>query len=283
MYIYIDGKVLTIEEARISPFDHGFMYGLGAFETFRTYEGAPFLIDDHIDRLNEALKELNIAHHVDADEITKIVKKLLAKNELKDAYFRLNISAGAGDIGLQTSAYEKPTMILYTKPLVQMNKKAEKELVVLQTIRNTPEGKQRLKSHHYLNSILGKRELTDGLAQEGLFLTEEGYVSEGTVSNLFWVIDDVLYSPCVSTGILDGITRKWVLNASELLNIPVKTGKYKVEDLKKASEVFLTNSIQELVPVSRLEASRFAGADGTIIQKLLNVYEQHTKEKRTRI
>ena len=211
---------------------------------------------------NEALEELNISTRMSAADVTDTVTILLNKNDLTDAYFRLNISAGAGDIGLQTDPYEEPAVILFTKPLAQTVKPAEKELVKLKTVRNTPEGEKRLKSHHYLNSILGKRELTDPLTQEGVFLTKEGYISEGTVSNLFWVIDGELFTPCVSTGILDGITRKWMLHASQLLNIPVKTGNYKINELKRADEVFLTNSIQELVPVTASENKEFAGTEG---------------------
>ncbi|MDR7074878.1 aminodeoxychorismate lyase [Fictibacillus barbaricus] len=283
MYIYVDGQIVSKEEARISPFDHGFMYGLGAFETFRTYEGFPFLIDNHIDRVHEALEELNISIKINTADVTEMVTTLLNKNGLSDAYFRLNISAGAGDIGLQTDPYEQPAVILFTKPLAQAAKSAEKELVTLKTVRNTPEGEKRLKSHHYLNSILGKRELTNPLTQEGVFLTKEGYVSEGTVSNLFWVSKGVLFTPCISTGILDGITRKWMLHASQLLNIPVETGNYTINELKCADEVFLSNSIQELVPVRRLEEKEFAGNEGQILQKYQNLYRQHTEEKRTRI
>jgi 4-amino-4-deoxychorismate lyase len=282
MYIYINGKVLTKEEAVISPYDHGFMYGLGAFETFRTYNGFPYLIDEHIDRLQEALKELNISAVINKEHVIEMVQTLLQKNKLEDAYFRLNVSAGNGDIGLQTDPYENPVVILYTKPLPQSIASA-KELVLLNTVRNTPEGKQRLKSHHYLNSILGKRELKDPAGQEGMFLTEEGFISEGTVSNLFWFKDGTLFTPGLSTGILNGITRKWVLNASEKMNIPFETGNYKINELHNADEVFLTNSIQELIPVNRFEQKHFPGAEGQLFQKLKAKYTEDTNNRRRTI
>jgi 4-amino-4-deoxychorismate lyase len=282
MYIYVNGNAVSKEKAAISPFDHGFMYGLGAFETFRTYAGFPFLIEEHLDRLREALDELNINLDIDADTVIDIVRMLLKKNELNDAYFRLNVSAGVGDIGLQTETYEEPAVILFTKPLAPTNANSEKELVQLQTVRNTPEGKKRLKSHHYLNSILGKRELSSPV-QEGVFLTQEGYVSEGTVSNLFWAKDNKLYTPDTSTGILEGITRKWVMKVSDRLNIPLETGKYKIDELADADEVFLTNSIQELVPVKRFNKRVFHGAEGEVFQKYRALYAAHTKEKRRKI
>jgi 4-amino-4-deoxychorismate lyase len=283
MYIYINGQILSKEEAVISPYDHGFMYGLGAFETFRTYNGFPFLIDEHIDRLHEALKELNITAALDPDLVIDNVHTLLEKNELDDAYFRLNVSAGAGDIGLQTDPYVKPAVILFTKPLPISGAVPEKELVILETVRNTPEGEKRLKSHHYLNSILGKRELKDAVRQEGVFLTKEGFISEGTVSNLFWYKEGTLFTPGLSTGILNGITRKWVLKASEKINIPYETGNYKINELHDADEVFLTNSIQELVPANQFEHKKYPSAEGELFQKYKAMYTIDTNTRRRTI
>ena len=278
MYIYLNGKLVSKDDAMISPYDHGFMYGLGAFETFRTYDGFPFLIDEHLNRLREALNELNIDLVIDSDTVIEMVSTLLAKNKMDDAYFRLNVSAGVGDIGLQTEPYMKPVVILYTKPLMKTSAVAEKELVQLKTKRNTPEGEKRLKSHHYLNSILGKRELSN-MNQEGIFLTREGYISEGTVSNLFWYKDNMLFTPHTSTGILEGITRKWVMHASKLLNIPLEMGNYTIETITEADEVFLTNSIQELVPVSHFQDTTFSGAEGEMYQKFRELYMKHTKKQ----
>ncbi|MBY6038502.1 aminodeoxychorismate lyase [Fictibacillus nanhaiensis] len=283
MYIYLNDRVLSKEEAVISPYDHGFMYGLGAFETFRTYGGFPFLIDEHMDRLNEALNELNISLKLDGSDVIEMVNTLLDKNGLEDAYFRLNVSAGAGDIGLQTDPYEAPNVILFTKPLIQAKRMPEKELIRLKTVRNTPEGEKRLKSHHYLNSILGKRELTDPIKHEGVFLTKEGYISEGTVSNLFWMRDGKMYTPGLSTGILNGITRKWVIKASHELNIPLQTGNYKIDELSKVDEIFLTNSIQEIVPVKQFEHKKYAGCEGEFFLKYTALYNKHTKERLRKI
>jgi 4-amino-4-deoxychorismate lyase len=284
MYLYIDGRVVSKEEAVISPFDHGFMYGLGAFETFRTYNGHPFLLAEHVRRLNEALEELNISLCLNMKRVREMVAVLLSKNEWDDAYFRLNVSAGMGDIGLQTEPYRSPVVILFAKPLPQPGAMpAEKELVILKTVRNTPEGEKRLKSHHYLNSILGKRELRDGFSQEGVFLTKEGFVSEGTVSNLFWVRDGVLYTPGLSTGILNGITRQWVIAAANVLNIPLKTGNYNVDELIRADEIFLTNSIQELVPVGQLQDRMYRGQGGEIVQSLQKLYNLQKFKKRNQI
>jgi 4-amino-4-deoxychorismate lyase len=242
------------------------------FETFRTYGGHPFLLVDHITRLNKALQELNITKTFAVEEAAQLVQDLLQKNGWEDAYIRFNVSAGIGEIGLQTESYEQPTVILYGKPLDGM-RSAEKELVLLKTARNTPEGKERIKSHHYLNSILGKRELADPLNQEGLFLTKEGDVAEGCVSNVFWVKYGTLFTPAVSTGILNGITRQFILLLADTLNIPAEEGHYKKEELLLADEVFLTNSIQEIVPVCAFNSTRFPGSAGMMTELLQKKYD----------
>ena len=112
MYLYMNGELVPKEEALISPFDHGFLYGLGLFETFRTYNGHPFLLDDHLERLNRGLEELNIDVSYTRNEILHALQLLQEENKLEDAYFRLNVSAGLGEIGLQTEPYVKPNMII---------------------------------------------------------------------------------------------------------------------------------------------------------------------------
>lgn len=277
MYLSIDGKLVNKNEATISPFDHGYMYGLGAFETIRVYDGHPFLWNDHMERLKQALAELNIAYELDSSAAWKNTRRLMRRNKWKNAYIRFNISAGSGEIGLQTEPYMKPTVIIYGKPLPEQGPYSEKELVVLKTRRNTPEGNIRLKSHHYLNSILGKRELEKPLVQEGLFLSSEGYITEGTVSNVFWVKGNTLYTPSVDTGILNGITRQFIIASASQLNIPVAEGRYELHEIQEADEIFLTNSIQEIVPVRTLGDKEYPGSGGQVVQSLLFLYQHCTK------
>ncbi|WP_027410156.1 aminodeoxychorismate lyase [Anoxybacteroides tepidamans] len=273
MYVYVNGEIVRKEEARISPFDHGFMYGLGAFETFRTYKGHPFLLDDHIKRLNESLLELNISLTLRRDEVMGIINRLLEANQLNDAYIRFNVSAGVGDIGLHTGEYAKPTVIAYMKPL-PLFFSAEKTCKILKTRRNSPEGERRLKSHHYLNNILGKREIGNDPQMEGVFLSEKGFLAEGIVSNLFWVRNGVVYTPSLETGILNGITRQFLLELLSVLKIHYEEGLYSVNELETAEEVFLTNSIQEIVPVSQVDEHSYLGKRGPLTQ-LLKKYYKH--------
>ena len=231
MLIYVNGQYVEASEARISPYDHGYLYGLGVFETFRIYNGHPFLLDDHYNRLIEALDTLQIKWTMTKNDVMLILKDLLAKNELKHAYVRFNVSAGIDEIGLQTEMYEEPSIIVFIKPLAAPGDVVEKEGVVLNQVRNTPEGASRLKSHHYLNNILGKREIGNVVNKEGIFLTETGYVAEGIVSNLFFVKGDILYTPSLKTGILNGITRAFIIKVAEKMGIEVKEGLFTKDEL----------------------------------------------------
>jgi 4-amino-4-deoxychorismate lyase len=276
MYVYVNGEVVHKDEARISPLDHGFLYGLGVFETFRTYDGHPFLLDDHLERLNHSLREMNIAKSFTRCEVMEILHRLLEANRLKNAYVRLNVSAGVGDIGLQTSEYDQPTVIMYMKPLLAPSFSKGKIGIVLKTRRNTPEGKERLKSHHYLNNIIGKREVGSRTDVEGIFLNEQGYVAEGIVSNIFWVKNGTVYTPAIHVGILNGVTRQFVIALLNALKIECQEGFYTLDHLRQADEIFVTNSIQEIVPIYQMDGRAYQGANGPVTSLLQKHYKHFT-------
>ncbi|MBT2684411.1 aminodeoxychorismate lyase [Bacillus sp. ISL-37] len=272
MFLYMNGQFVSKDDITISPFDHGFLYGLGVFETFRVYNGHPFLLDDHMERLNASLRVLNIEAEFTREESVKILEGLLATNNLKDAYIRFNVSAGNGDIGLRTESYQEPNVIVFAKPLPPAGEMSEKKAVLLDLRRNTPEGAERLKSHHYLNNVLAKREAGPAMDTEGIFLTNEGYLAEGIVSNIFWYRDDVLYTPAVETGILNGITRRFVIALARNAGIEVREGFYKKEEAEAADGMFLTNSIQEIVPVTEFSGKSFPGKSGVLANRLFGNY-----------
>lgn len=275
MYIYINGEIIPHQKAQISVFDHGFMYGAGLFETFRTYRGHPFLLDSHLGRLNKGLRQLNIDRSFCREEINQIIQRLLNENKLENAYIRFNVSAGIGGIGLQTSSYTEPNVIMYMKSLQTGESLGEKKAEWLRIRRNTPEGDERLKSHHYLNNLLAKREIGEDVQMEGLFLTKEGYVAEGITSNLFWIRNGILYTPSVETGILNGITRRFILALAAQSGLEVREGLYKQENLLEADEVFITNSIQEIVAVKSIGSESYKGVSGPIVQMLYTRYKDN--------
>ena len=274
MFLTINGKLIDEKEAVISVFDHGYLYGVGVFETFRTYEGHPFLFGDHYKRLRYSLENLQISLPYSCDELLLQVKQTIEANEMKDAYVRLNVSAGAGEIGLKTDEYETPTVIVYVKAIGNPVRNAKRG-VILSLRRNSPEGEYRLKSHHYLNNILAKREVGSDPSVEGIFLSQDGRLAEGIVSNLFWFKNGILFTPDLSTGILNGITRQFVVHVAKKMGISVREGGFQKEALVEADEVFVTNSIQEIVPLFQIEQKPLPGLDGPATNELILQYEHH--------
>ena len=270
-YIGVDGVPTPADQAVIPVMDHGLMYGIGLFETFRTYGGRPFLLERHIERLQAGCRTLGIEFAAKPEEIAAEIAGLLRLNGLNEGYIRYTVTAGDGPLGLPAGDYAKPRVIIYVKPLPEMDAALYtngKPLWRLATRRNTPEGELRLKSLHYMNSMLAKRELAQLEAirpssamsaisssrtpAEGLQLTADGSLAEGVVSNLFFVEGQTLYTPEIGTGILPGITRAMVMELSALQGLAVEEGRYTWSRLLKADEVFMTSSIQELVPITEL-------------------------------
>lgn len=271
MLCWMNGEYIDSSELRISPFDHGFLYGLGFFETFRTYDGRVPFIKAHMVRLEETLRQYQIEMPYSEAQLLVVIEQLQRSAE-GDGYFRLNVSAGVHDIGLQPSEYKEPTVIVFRKPLVERPRGQEKRLVSLKTVRNTAEGNMRVKSHHYGNNVLARFELPNLADYEGLFYTAEGFIAEGITSNIFWVKDDILYTPSVDTAILNGITRQRVIQLAGQLGIEVQEGLFTKDVLVRADECFCTNAVQELVPIAQLDTVAFTGKQGVIYDKLHSAY-----------
>lgn len=264
-----DGEFYKAEELTVSAYDHGFLYGIGFFETFRTYNGKLFLWDAHWDRLSRALSDFRIAMPYEEKMILSAIEALTEQNNGEDGYFRLNISAGIHDIGLQPSHYEKPTVILYRKALHMMHRGTEKSAVWLDTIRNTPENGMRHKSHHYANNVHARFEVESLATCEGFFLTAEGYVAEGITSNIFWSRNSRVYTPSLQTGILAGTTREWIMKSSLF---KIEEGLFTKGVLEKADEVFISNAVQEIIPIKQLGSIQFLGNTGPVYKALHHAY-----------
>jgi 4-amino-4-deoxychorismate lyase len=289
-YIGLNNNVVEAKDAVVSTLDHGFLYGMGLFETFRTYNGVPFLLRRHLERLAAGCRQLGIPFEPDEASLRDWITRVMDKNGLKDAYIRYTVTAGEDILGLPAGDYSRPNHLLYIKelPLQPAALYSEgKGLQLLQLRRNTPEGPVRLKSLHYMNNILAKRELAgyDSAAggTEGLMLTAEGNIAEGIVSNIFFISNKVLYTPELSTGILPGITREMVLKLASAAGLRVEEGLYRWEQLQAAEEVFLTNSVQEIVPVTTLWNGDEALAVGTgrcgaYTAQLITLYRERTGE-----
>ncbi|WP_282938161.1 aminodeoxychorismate lyase [Paenibacillus sp. RC67] len=288
MNIYVNGSIIAEEKAVVSVYDHGFLYGIGLFETFRTYGGQPFLLKEHQKRMAYGCEQLGMDYRAKDGEWEAIVASLLEANGLTDAYFRFTVTAGEDILGLPAGDYSQPQLIVYVKGLSARDEELYskgKPLQLLSIPRNTPEGDVRFKSLHYMNNILAKRELKQypwAMRAEGLQTDGKGYLAEGIVSNLFFVKNHRLHTPSLETGILPGITRAFVMKLAKQHGIVLEEGLYRWEDLQKADEVFITNSIQEIVPITTLYdlsgsvCGVSGGAAGRVTRKLSELYGNHT-------
>ncbi|MFJ8264260.1 aminodeoxychorismate lyase [Rummeliibacillus sp. NPDC094406] len=272
MICWMNGEYVESTELSVSPIDHGYLYGLGFFETFRTYNNTPFLWEEHCARIQRALEEYRITMPYTFGKLRDVIIELNKRNGQTDGYFRLNISAGEGGIGLGNTHYPNPNVIIFRKELPTVSRGQEKNAVWLNTVRNSPEQAIRYKSHHYANNVRARLELPSSKNLEGFFVNSEGYVAEGITSNIFWVIANELYTPALSTGILPGITRQHVLNLANESGLNIHEGKYTPQDLENADECFITTSIQELIPIRGLGEKYFLGNKGAIYRKLHKMY-----------
>lgn len=277
-WMYND-QIVWEKELKISVNDHGFLYGVGLFETFRVYNGVPFLFKEHLERLQEGLGLIGINYNIELEIMNNQLKLLLEQNSLNNAYVRLTITAGEEPLGLPTKEYKNPSILWQIKPLGPLVEEVDsKDGVILKVQRNQPETSIRLKSLNFLNNVLAKQEIMGINNAEGFFLTKDGFLAEGIVSNLFFVVEGVLYTPALETGILNGITRQFILQLSYKSNIPVDEGFFSPDILYKADEIFITNSIQEVVKIKSINNIEIPLKEDGITDYLIKAYKAAIKK-----
>lgn len=273
MIIYLNGQYIEEKDATLSPFDHGFLYGIGVFETFTSLAGQVFLLDWHLERLNQSLRDLCIESTIEKPFVLDIIHTLINQNQITGGHARIrfNVSAGRGN-GFSADPYEEPVVFVMISPFRPESIVDEKQGIILDTRRNTPEGPRRLKSHHYMNNLLAKREVGNDPSVEGIFLTKEDDVAEGITSNLFWRKKDVIYTPSLDTGILNGVTRRYCIETLQASGIPLIEGRYPLSHLLSADEAWMTNSVQGIVPFKNIGDTVLQNHNRTISTKLRTEY-----------
>jgi branched-chain amino acid aminotransferase len=286
--VYIDGKFYLKEEAKISVFDHGFLYGDGVFEGIRAYNGRVFCLDEHLNRLYQSAKYIMLEIPISIKEMEKAILETLRINKLKDAYIRVVVSRGVGDLGLDPRKCQKPSVIIITDKITLYPKEFyEKglEVITVSTRRNIPEAlNPRVKSLNYLNNILAKIEVNNAGLLEGIMLNKEGYVAEATGDNIFIVKNKKLITPPNYAGILEGVTRGVVIKIAEKLKIPVEEKLFTQHDIYIASECFLTGTAAEIIPVVKVDGRTIGdGKPGKITLKLLKEFHLLTRNTGTPI
>jgi branched-chain amino acid aminotransferase len=279
MYVFLNGTIVPESEAMISVYDHGFLYGDGIYETMRSYEGVVFMLDRHLERLQRSASLIKLGLPEDA-YLKDAVLRALRSNELADAYIRITVSRGKGPIGLDPGLCDEPTLIVFAeqfRPYPESLYREGVKLIIAETRRNLVAAiDPKIKSLNFLNNILAKIEAKEKGAYEAVMLNAEGFVAEGTVSNVFFVIGGALCTPSAEAGILDGITRELVIGLALGEGIEVREGKFKPEGLLEASEVFFTNTTSEVMPVSSVGEKQYPV--GEITKRLRQRYRDYVGE-----
>jgi branched-chain amino acid aminotransferase len=287
LLIYIDGEFYPENEAKISVFDHGLLYGDGVFEGIRVYKGRVFKLDEHIERFYESAKTVGIEVPLSKEEFKMAIIEAVRRNNLRDAYIRPIVTRGRGRLGLDPRHCQKPTVIIIPQrleeyPLTVAAKKAVRAIV--SSIRRNPPFclPPMVKSLNYQNNILAKLEAIRAGVDEAIMLDWMGYVCEGTGDNIFIVKNGVLVTPPIYASILPGITRQTIIDIAKRLKIEVSERNITIHDLYNADEVFLTATGIELVPVIEIDGRKIGrGEPGPVFIRIKEQFEKLTQKTGT--
>lgn len=281
MWIYLNDRFVEEEAAVVSVFDHGFLYGDGVYETIRSYGSRIFMRDQHLARLRRSADGIGLVIPIPEHNWPGLLHESMVRNNIgnaqQDAYLRITISRGTGDIGLDPALCRTPTVAIMAKPLrppTPEHYRIGVKLIVAQTRRNLPSAlPPHIKTTNFLNNILAKREAIAAGAFDSILLNWESHLAECTVSNLFFVQAGQLHTPALACGLLDGITRNIVLRLAKEAQIPIHEGYFGVETLYKADECFLTNTSMEMMPVTMVDGHRIGnGSPGLLTQRLHRLF-----------
>jgi len=284
MKVYLNGKLVDKKDAKVSVFDHGFLYGDGVFEGIRAYNCLVFKLKEHIDRLYESAHTIMLDIPLTKKEMINAVIKTLKANKLKDAYIRIVVSRGEGDLGLDPRKCKgNETVVIITDKITLYPKKLYEEgmeIITVPTIRNLPEAlNPQIKSLNYLNNILAKIEAINCGYEEALMMDHLGYIAECTGDNIFVVKKGELYTPPQCMGTLRGITRDTVLEIAKKLKIPTHEHVLTRHELYISEECFLTGTAAEIVPVVKIDGRKIGeGKPGKITKLIMKEFRKLTKK-----
>jgi branched-chain amino acid aminotransferase len=274
--VYIDGEYLLKNEAKISVFDHGFLYGDGVFEGIRSYNGRVFKLDEHIDRLYESAKSIGLKIPLSQDDMKQKILETMRKNELKkDAYIRVVVTRGEGDLGLDPRKCPKPSIIIIADQIAIYQAESLRAITA-STRRNAVTAlNPMIKSLNYLNNILAKMEANRANVEEAIMLNQQGLVCEGSSDNLFIIKDRVIMTPPPSADILVGITRNTVIELAKKAGYATKEKAITMHDLYNADEAFFTGTAAQVMPLVEVDGRKMGnGKPGLITNELLTKFEE---------
>jgi len=281
--VYLNGRLVPRYEAKLSPFDHGFLYGYGLFETMRAYNGHIFRLDAHLSRLRCSAESIGLTHGVlTTDEGKQSLKAAcratLEANQLKDARIRLSASAGEGDMTPDPSTCSNPTILITARnlhPLPPEKSETGFKATVSFLRRNSQSPLSRLKSTCYMENVLARTAARASGYDEAIMLNEKGHLAEGSTTNIFLVSGGELFTPSFESGVLPGITREAVLEIARTSNIRANERPVNLDELIEAQEAFLTNSVLEIMPLVSIDGKPIGtGKPGKLTGDLLAAYRK---------
>lgn len=285
MLVYLNGKLVPKDEAKISVFDHGFLYGDGVFEGIRSYNRLVFKLEEHVDRLFESAHSIMLEIPLTRQQLIKAVCDTLKANKLDDAYVRLVASRGEGDLGLDPRKCKNgASIVIIADKIVLYPEKYYKEglaIITVPTVRNLPEAlNPQIKSLNYLNNILAKIEATNSGYEEAIMLDSMGYVAECTGDNIFIVKNNELYTPPQCMGTLRGITRDSVLEIARKIKISTHEHVLTRHEVYISDEVFLTGTAAEIIPVIKVDGRKIGQSKpGPVTLKLMKEFRELTRKE----
>jgi branched-chain amino acid aminotransferase len=282
--VYIDGEYHPKGSAKISVYDHGLLYGDGVFEGIRAYNGIVFHLREHIDRIFEGLRITRINIPLSKEDVMNAVVETLRRNNFMDAYIRLIVTRGRGNLGLDPRSSPKPSIIIMSEPVAPAHGKEAREKGITAVIssyrRDMVDGTtHELKSLNYIQSVLAKFQAIDAGTDEVVMLDHRGMVSEFHGSNLFLIKQGIIYTPTSASGILHGITRSRVLKLAEELGYDVHERDITPYELLNADEIFLTGTLAEIVPVIRIQGVPIGeGKPGPVTKEIIRAFQRISQD-----
>lgn len=286
--IYLDGQFLPKEEAKVSVFDHGLLYGDGVFEGIRAYNGRVFKLEEHVRRLYDSARTIMLEIPMTQAEYCEAILETCRRNDITDGYIRAVVTRGVGDLGLDPRKCPKASVIIIAAGIQLYPERCYTEglkVITCATRRNNPTALDpAVKSLNYLNNILAKIEVNRAGAEEGLMLNDQGYVAEATGDNIFVIRDGHIYTPPVAAGILRGITRDTVIDLARENELALTEEFFTLQFVYSADEVFLTGSAAEVVPVVCVDSRPVGdGKPGPLTQKLIGLFRNYVAHTGTAI
>jgi len=289
LWVYCNGGYCRWQDASLSPLERGFLYGDGLFETLRTYAGRPALLGLHVERLRGSARFLDIPLPAEIDKCGDIIRGLLARNSLEDAYVRITMSRGAGQWGLLPSGTFRPSVLVITRPLKPYPAELYERGATIKPLewrRDVSDPLPRHKTTSYLGNLLARRQCgKPPLSDEAIILNSKGNVCECSTSNLFAVTAGHVVTPPLEDNLLPGVTRRIVLSLCSDEGIPARQESLSLEDIVRADEVFLTNALMEMLPVGRIightDTPRAFPLPGGVTRKLQQLYAEAVRASRS--